>query len=83
MRHLLAVWAAACKPSMAYLPVSCLPSCQTPRMRVPRAGKQGQADDEVVVAQMREVLQGRLRALGGLQPPPEATACLEVRHPLS
>jgi len=45
------------------------------------AGRQRtHADDELVVAQMREQLLARMRSLGSLQPPPEATACLEVGH---
>lgn len=31
-----------------------------------------------MVSQMREQLLARLRSLGSLQPPAEATACLEV-----
>lgn len=43
------------------------------------AGQQrNHADDELVVAQMREQLLARMRSLGSLQPPVEANACLEV-----
>ncbi len=46
---------------------------------VPAAAQQrNHADDEVVVAQMREQLLARMQSLGSLQPPAEATACLEV-----
>ncbi|PRW20681.1 Transmembrane 209 [Chlorella sorokiniana] len=42
------------------------------------AQQRNHADDEVVVAQMREQLLARMRSLGSLQPPAEATACLEA-----
>ncbi|EFN51830.1 hypothetical protein CHLNCDRAFT_54824 [Chlorella variabilis] len=48
----------------------------------PLEGQGGQqrnhADDELVVAQMREQLLARMRSLGSLQPPVEANACLEA-----
>lgn len=48
------------------------------RARCPAGQQRNHADDELVVAQMREQLQARMRSLGSLQPPAEATACLEV-----
>lgn len=48
------------------------------RCSLPAAQQRNHADDEVVVAQMREQLLARMRSLGSLQPPAEATACLEV-----
>lgn len=54
-----------------------IPACPSPLQS--QAGQQrNHADDELVVAQMREQLLARMRSLGSLAPPAEATACLEV-----
>ena len=72
----LLVCLPACGVAMLAASISPLPSN---RNSTTPAGKQRNlADDELVVAQMREQLLARMRSLGSLQPPAEATACLEV-----
>lgn len=53
-------------------------SRRRPSFLAPAGQQRNHADDELVVAQMREQLLARMRSLGNLQPPAEAAACLEV-----
>ena len=63
---------AAASPALSTYPPRCT--------AVPLAagGQLNHADDELVVEQMRDQLLARMRSLGALQPPAEATQCLEV-----
>ena len=58
----------------------CLSLTATACFLLPAGKQRNLADDELVVAQMREQLLARMRSLGSLQQPAEATACLEVSY---
>ena len=78
---------AACCPAaascclcarLAHPQSHCINAIATACVATPAGKQRNLADDELVVAQMREQLLARMRSLGSLQPPAEATACLEV-----